>query len=195
MAGRTVHLASIAAVAAVGAMLSVTSASAGCMSCGCSAPVVYSYYSYAPPCGSYALPPMFVVNQGPAYTLPVPISAEPTPSYSYVGVPASYEVEEPYYGAQPYYGAPRYYGVSRWDRRYVRPRYGYQGYRYEEGYRRGARVFSPYLNAGRFYGERMSRFAPRFANAPRARYNARYVHPTPMRAPAAPEPGYVQPMR
>jgi len=189
MAGRSVRLASIAAVAAAGAMLSVAQASAGCMSCGCSAPVVYSY-AYTTPCGYVTLPPMYVVNQGPAYTLPVPISAEPTPSYSYASVPQAYEVEEPYYGAQPYYGV-----TSRWDRGYVRPRYGYQGYGYR-GYRYAPRVFNPYGNAGRrFYGA--YRFAPRFANVPpHARYgNPRYGHPMPMQQPAAPAPGYVHPMR
>ena len=53
------------------------------------APVVYSY-SYAAPaayasgcgCGSYGYrsAPMYVVNQGPAYTQPVTGYAEPTPA-------------------------------------------------------------------------------------------------------------------
>ena len=85
MFGRPVLL-SIAA-AAIGSVLSVTAASASCYSCGCGTPVVYSY-TYASPCAPrmYYLPPMYVVNQGPAYTLPVPIAAEPTPVYPYVGV-------------------------------------------------------------------------------------------------------------
>lgn len=81
MLGRPV-LYTIAAAAI--AVLSASGASAGCYSCGCSAPV-YSY-AYVSPCATYALPPMYVVNQGPSYTLPVyPYAAEPTPSYPYVG--------------------------------------------------------------------------------------------------------------
>lgn len=125
MLGRPVLLSIAAAIAS---LVSVTGASASCYSCGCNAaPVVYSY---ATPCASYAAPPMYIVNQGPAYTLPVPIAAEPTPAYSY-----------PYVGhSHRYYGAERYYGdvYPRMHRRHHhwRASYGYdRGYRLDRGFR------------------------------------------------------------
>src|SRR5438094_10352986 len=100
MSGRPVRLLAAATIAAAASLFAITAASAGCYSCGSSysyqapvayytAPVVYSY-SYAAPaayaapcnCGGYAAPaPMYVVNQGPSYTAPVTINAEPTPAY------------------------------------------------------------------------------------------------------------------
>src|ERR1700730_1333656 len=118
MLGRPVLL-SIAA--AIGSLLSVSDASAGCYSCGCGTPVVYSY-AYASPCATYALPPMYVINQGPAYTLPVPIAAEPAYAYPYVGRDhrpfyglAAYGGEEADEAADVYPGAYRRYRRHRHD--------------------------------------------------------------------------------
>jgi hypothetical protein len=194
---------SMAAVAAIGSMLSVTNASAGCMSCGCNTPVVYASpcATYAAPVYAmpyyYAAPPMYVVNQGPAYTLPVPIAAEPTPAYSYPYVGATTS----YYGAEPYYGYPRWHRHHHWARRY-----GYEGPSYMPAYRPyGVRVFRPHLGPGRLYGDRLHHFGPRFAHIPRARVmmprhlRAMPMHMHPqmhMRAPMhmrGPAPGYVHP--
>ena len=126
-----------AAIAAAVSLLSTGTASAGCCGCGAvtySAPVVYSYsYSapvvYAQPC-AYASP-MYVVNQGPAYTAPVSVTAEPTASYRYI------------YGGyrRPY---PSYSdGGVRWHRRHWHRGYGYRhgaaGPRLRCGYRHGYR--------------------------------------------------------
>ena len=131
MFGRPVHLLA-AAVAAAASLFSISSASAGCYGCGggytyaapvayYTAPVVYSY-SYAAPatyasgcgCGyasyGYAARPMYIVNQGPAYTAPVGINAEPTPEVDY---------------GYSFRRAPRYYGG-----------YGYRTHRHW-GYRAG----------------------------------------------------------
>lgn len=142
MLGRPVRLLSMAAVAAIASLFSGGAASAGCYSCGCApAPVVYRYVS---PCAAYAGPPMFVVNQGPAYTLPVPIAAKPTPYYDprpyrYVGryapspyagayedddVPAVRRTWRPRYGIVPGYDGPRF---RRNFGPYVGPRGIYRG--------------------------------------------------------------------
>lgn len=136
MSGRPVRLLPAAAIAAAVSLLSISTASAGCYSCGCgaavtySAPVVYSYtYSapvvYAQPC-AYASP-MYVVNQGPAYTAPVPYTAEPTAAYGYV--------YGGYRRAYPYYAE----GGIRWHRRHWHRGYGYRhgimGPRLRYGYR------------------------------------------------------------
>jgi len=130
MSGRPVHLLAAAAVAAAASLFSISSASAGCYGCGggyyqapvaYTAPVVYGY-SYAAPatyasgcgCGyasyGYAARPMYVVNQGPTFTNPVGINAEPTPEVDY---------------GYSYRRAPRYYGG-----------YGYRTHRHW-GYRGG----------------------------------------------------------
>ena len=128
MFGRPVHLLAAAAIAAAASLFSISSASAGCYGCGYyqapvaySAPVVYGY-SYAAPatyasgcgCGyasyGYAARPMYVVNQGPTFTNPVGINAEPTPEVDY---------------GYSYRRAPRYYGG-----------YGYRTHRHW-GYRGG----------------------------------------------------------
>jgi hypothetical protein len=161
MSGRPVHFLAAAAIAAAASFVSISAASAGCYSCGGSytyaapvayytAPVVYSY-SYAAPaayaapscnCGSYAAPaPMYVVNQGPSYTAPVTINAEPTPAYpAYEGYgyrrSAPYEADGPRWHRRHWnrgYGARHYGG-----------RYGYHGYRHRRfgihRYRYGAVV-------------------------------------------------------
>jgi len=135
MLGRPV-LMSIAA--AIGSLLSVTGASASCYSCGCSAPPVYSY-SYAMPCATYAAPPMYIVNQGPAYTLPVPIAAEPTPAYSYpyVGRPQAYYGDD----EQQYEVYPRSYRRHHWRQSYGYDRYQDRGFRLDRGYRNHSRPY------------------------------------------------------
>jgi hypothetical protein len=159
MSGRPVQLLAAAAVAAVASFASVSAASAGCYS-GCgyttyappvayySAPVVYSYsyarpVAYAAPCTpcgysyGYAVRPMYVVNQGPAYTEPVTIGAEPTPGYSY-----GYRRAYPYYA-----GGVRWHRhwKHRWGHRGFGPRFGYGPRRFHRGfvaprYRMGAVV-------------------------------------------------------
>ena len=141
MSGRPVHLLAATAVAAAASLFAISSASAGCYGCGASysyqapvayytAPVVYSY-SYAAPvayasgcgCGGYASSygygyaarPMYVVNQGPAYTHPV-VNAEPTPAYD------------------EGYGYRRSYGYRGYGYR-ARIGYGYRGYGARIGYR------------------------------------------------------------
>ena len=139
MFGRPVHLLAAAAVAAAASLFSISDASAGCCGGGYyqapvayyTAPVVYSY-SYAAPvayasgcgCGGYASSygygyaarPMYVVNQGPAYTHPV-VNAEPTPAY------------DEGYG---YRRAPRYYGDGGYR---IRRHWGYRhGYGHRFGY-------------------------------------------------------------
>jgi hypothetical protein len=180
MLGRPVLL-SIAA-AAIGSLLSVTGASAGCHSCGCGAPVVYSY---AAPCGAYyAGPPMYVVNQGPAFTLPVPIAAEPTPAYSYPYV----EMPRRYYGPAPYYGDlyPRY------RHHHWRMSYGYDRYA-DPGFRMWRHHGRPYIGMRRFYGDRYRRFAhvprPYFHMQRQFRHMNMQMRPH-MRGPA---PGFVHP--
>ena len=86
MSGRPVRLLAAAAIVAAASLLPVSSASAGCYSgCGYAAPVVrYAapvvYGHSCGPCGhvSYRhvhhhrrVAPMFVVNQGPAFSAPV----------------------------------------------------------------------------------------------------------------------------
>lgn len=142
MFGRPVLL-SIAA-AAIGSVLSVSDASAGCFSCGCGTPVVYGY-AYASPCATtrmYYLPPMYVVNQGPAYTLPVPIAAEPTPVYPYVGVSpygstASAEEDDEAEVYPRAYRPHRHHGYDRYlDRGYRHHGRPYIGMRHGERHRR-----------------------------------------------------------
>lgn len=178
MSGRPVRLLAAVAITAAASAASITAASAGCYGCGSSyaapvayytAPVVYSY-SYAAPaayaapscgCGSYgyATSPMYVVNQGPAYTAPVPIDAEPTPAY------------EDSYRAYPYYGA----GGVRWHRGYGHHRYGHRGFGYRHhghrygavvpGYRHGWRGRHPMVGPGGIYR------GSRFAHGPRVRFD------------------------
>jgi hypothetical protein len=170
MLGRPVLL-SIAA--AIGSLLSVTDASAGCYSCGCGTPVVYGY-AYASPCATYVLPPMYVVNQGPAYTLPVPIAAEPTPVYPYIG--------RGHYAA---YGASAYDGEE--DEAEVYPRaYRSHGYGLDYRYRHHGR---PHIGMRRLYGER------RLAHIPHARMHMqhRMQMRMQMRMPMRPMPGVVHP--
>ena len=91
MSGRPVRLLTAAAIAAAVSLLSISTASAGCHRCGCgpvrpSSTVVYNYaypapIVYARRCAHPA--PMYVVNQGPTYTAPVTLTAEPTPFYGY----------------------------------------------------------------------------------------------------------------
>jgi hypothetical protein len=93
--------------------------------------VVYSY-TYASPCATYALPPMYVVNQGPAYTLPVPIAAEPTPVYPYIGARhygATVYGEEAdeadvYPRAYRHHHRHHGYGLYRGHRHHGRPHFG-----------------------------------------------------------------------
>lgn len=191
MLGRPVLL-SIAA--AIGSLLSATGASAGCFSCGCNAPVVYSY-SYASPCATYAAPPMYIVNQGPAYTLPVPIAAEPTPAYSYpyVGRPQAYYGDE----EQQYQVYPRMHRRHHWRQSYGYDRYQDRGYRLDRGFRHHGR---PHIGMRQFYGDRYRRFA----HVPRARFDVprhfRQMHirpPMHLRTPhlRGPAPGYVHPRK
>lgn len=170
MLGRPV-LMSIAA-AAIGSVLSVTDASAGCFSCGCGTPVVYSY-AYASPCATYALPPMYVVNQGPAYTLPVPIAAEPTPVYPYVGRG---------------YRATAYYGEDA-DEAEVYPRAYRHHYRHGYGldYRSYRHHGRPHIGMRRFHGERHRRFS----HIPHMRMHMQ--HRMQMHMPRRPMPGVVHP--
>lgn len=165
MSGRPVHLLAAAAVVAVASVASASTAFAGCFSgCGSytyaapvayySAPVVYSYSYAAPvayaapcsPCGSYgysygyAAPsaPMYIVNQGPAYTEPVGINAEPTPapqvSYGYGNDYPWYGTSYRRYGAYGYRYGYRGYGYRRYGHRGYGYRYGFRGYR-DFGYR------------------------------------------------------------
>jgi hypothetical protein len=154
MLGRPVLL-SIAA--AIGSLLSVSDASAGCYSCGCGTPVVYSY-AYASPCATYALPPMYVINQGPAYTMPVPIAAEPAYGYPYVGR-----------GYRASYGATAYQGEEADEAADVYPRAYRHHHRHSYGldyrYRHHGR---PHIGMRRLYGER------RFAHIPGARTHMPY---------------------
>jgi hypothetical protein len=169
MLGRPVLL-SIAA--AIGSLLSVSDASAGCFSCGCGTPVVYSY-AYASPCATYALPPMYVVNQGPAYTLPVPIAAEPAYGYPYVG--RGYRAS---YGATAYEGeeadeaADVYPGAYRHHRRYG----------LDDRYR-----VRPHIGMRRLYGER------RFAHIPGVRMHMQHRMQMQMRMSPRLAPGFVHP--
>ena len=174
MLGRPV-LMSIAA-AAIGSVLSVTDASAGCFSCGCGTPVVYGY-AYASPCATYALPPMYVVNQGPAYTLPVPIAAEPTPVYPYIGMRS--------YGATAYYGEEadegEVYPRARAYRHYQRDGYGLD-------YRRYRHHGRPHIGMRHLYGERHRRFS----HVPHMRMHMQQrMHR--MQMPMRPMPGVVHP--
>ena len=190
MSGRPVHLLAAAAIAAAASLVSVSAASAGCFSCGSytyaapvayySAPVVYSY-SYAAPvaypapcnCG-YAAPaaPMYVVNQGPAYTAPA-INAEPTPV-----PPVSYRYGYNYGGAYPIYS-------DGWRWRHRNFGYGYRGFGPRFGFRRfGYRGFEHRGFERRGFGHQRYRYG---AIAPRMRFG--------MRHPQHLTPGSVQPMR
>jgi hypothetical protein len=139
MSGRPVQLLAAAALAVTASFASVSGASAGCDS-GCGgyayaapvvtyqAPVVYSY-SYASPCSpcgysyGFAPRPAYVVNQGPVFTEPVTISANP---YDY-----GYRRSFPYYAGglrwkRGWYGyrGPRVgYGPRHVHRGFVAPRY------------------------------------------------------------------------
>ncbi len=173
MLGRPVLL-SIAA--AIGSLLSVGDASAGCYSCGCGTPPVVYSYAYASPCATYRLPPMYVVNQGPAYTLPVPIAAEPTPAYPYIGYGHRYHAS---YGATAYYGAEAD-EADVYPRAYRAQRYGYGlDYRYRHHGR-------PHIGMRRHYGDR------RLAHVPGPRmhmqHRMRPMHVSPRLAPGVVHP-------
>jgi len=205
MFGRPVQLLAAAAVVAAASVASASTAWAGCFG-GCgytytapvayySAPVVYSYsyatpVAYAAPCNpcggygygqsyGYAAPsaPMYVVNQGPAFTEPVGINAEPTPAP---------QVSYGYGNDYPWYGA----GYRR---------YGYRGYGYRAyGYRQGLRGygFRGYRNFGhrglqyRGFGHQRYRYG---AVVTGRRFGMHHPsHPIVYRGRA---PGVVQPMR
>ena len=77
----SLRLLGLAAVAATA--LGVAPASAGCFSCGCGGYAAYTYVQprvvyVQPPCAAYQRP-VYVVNQGPTYTQPVPREAMPSP--------------------------------------------------------------------------------------------------------------------
>jgi hypothetical protein len=156
MFGRPVRLLAAAAIAATASILSISSASAACYSCGCGAvtvapPVVYGYSYAAPvaPCASYTYAPapqMYVVNQGPSFTAPVPLAAEPTHRRAF-----------------PYYAG----GSVRWHR----GNWGYRhhGYRHQ-GYRNYGYRNDGYHHHGHRY--RTGAIAPRSFAAPVTRYRA-----------------------
>jgi len=186
MSGRPVHLLAAAAIAVTASVVSISAASAGCYSCGSSytysapvayytAPVVYSY-SYAAPaayaapcnCGSsygYAAPsaPMYVVNQGPAYTQPVMVNAEPTPapavSYGYGSRAYGYGSAYPMYSE----------GAPRWHRRHFG--YGYRGYRAYGQRDYGYRGFGYRAYGNRGFGYQRYRYG---AVVPGMRYSMRH---------------------
>jgi hypothetical protein len=148
MSGRPVQFLTAAALAVAASFVSVSAASATCYTgCGVSyaapvavyaAPVVYSYsyaapVAYAPSCNcAYAAPsPMYVVNQGPSFTEPVTVAADPTPAYE-----GGYRRAYPYYGAGYRRAAPYYAGGGvRWHRHHWKHRVGHDGYRARFGYR------------------------------------------------------------
>lgn len=166
MSGRPVQLFAAATIAAAASLFSISAASANCYSCGpsvvyqapvvsYSAPVAYSYsYSapvaypapvqYSPGCGCAAQAPMYVVNQGPAFTDPVPFAAEETPAYQ----PGGYPLYSRGYGYRGYgYGYRSYgYGHRAYGYRGYGARYGYRGYGHRGltyrgyGYRHGAGI-------------------------------------------------------
>jgi hypothetical protein len=166
MSGRPVHLVAAATIAAAASLFSISAASANCYSCGPSvvyqqptvsyaAPVAYpAPVQYSPGCGCAAHAPMYVVNQGPAYTAPVPIEAEETPAY-----------EPAYRRAYPYYsGGHMRWRHRHWYRGYGARGYGYRGYGYRDhGPRFGYRGFG-YRGFGHRYGAVM----------PGARYSMRH---------------------
>jgi hypothetical protein len=171
MLGRPV-LYTIAAAAI--SVLSASGASAGCYSCGCSAPV----FTYVSPCAAYAAPPMYVINQGPAYTRPVyPLAAVPTPAYPYIGMrrygmSAYYADEAPFAYRRPY-RAYRGYGLGL-DLRYRhrhhhRPHIGMRHF-HHDGYRHAARMHRMHMM-----------------------HRTPMMHRMPMRMPRGPMPGVVHP--
>jgi hypothetical protein len=176
MSGRPVQFLTAAALAVAASFVSVSAASAGCYSgCGYSyaapvvqyaAPVVYSY-SYAAPvtygsscnCGYAATAPMYVVNQGPAYTDQVPLDAEPYSAYE---------------GGSSVDAYPNYAGGgTRWNRGYGYRGYGL-GYR---GYGLGYRGYGLGYRA-RGFGYRGRGFGYRGAVGPGRRFavGARGIH-------------------
>lgn len=193
MSGRPVQLLAAAALAVTASVASVSGASASCYS-GCgyttyappvayySAPVVYSYsyarpVAYAAPCTpcgysyGYTARPMYVVNQGPAFTAPVTIAAEPTPSYSY-GYRRAY---------------PSYYGAGiRWHKRHWHRGYGYRAHGPRFGY--GPRHFHRGFVAPRYRmgavvpGHRMMHRPHHFRGAVPPRMRAGVVMPRHMGA-------------
>jgi hypothetical protein len=70
---------------------------------------------------------MYVVNQGPAYTEPVTIAAEPTPAYEY-----GYRRSYPYYAG----GGVRWHRhwKHRWGYRAPGPRFGYGPRHFHRGF-------------------------------------------------------------
>src|SRR5205085_4511394 len=115
------------------------------------------------------------VNQGPAYTLPVPIAAEPTPVYPYVGVSA--------YGSTAY--AEEGDEAEVYPRAYRRHSYGYDRY-LDRGYRHHGR---PHIGMRHLYGERHRRFG----HMPHARMHMQHRMHMQMRMPMRPMPGVVHP--
>lgn len=131
MTGRVAYL--LAAAVSAATVLFASAASAGCASCGCSKRGLIHVLEAAASCGygygygygygrhhyghgyahAYRSGPVYVVNQGPTYSLPHPPLA-PIVSYGY---PRSYPYLHGHYGQ-------RHYGY-----RYVRPpHYGYRSY-------------------------------------------------------------------
>jgi len=224
MSGRPVQFLAAAALAATASFASVSAASAGCYSgCGTTyappvayyqAPVVYSYSYAAParyaapctPCGysyGYAARPMYVVNQGPAFTDPVTLGAEPTPA--------------PFYGYGYRRAYPSYYGAGlRWHKRHWHRGYGYRapGPRFGYGprhfyrgavaprYRMGAVVPGHRMmyRPNHFRGAvpprmRAGVVMPRHMGMPRHMVGPRHAGPRHMSAPhRAPQPGAVHPV-
>jgi hypothetical protein len=130
------RLLGIAAAAAVTTLATVAPAAAGCWSCGC-APA-YTYVQprvvyVQPPCAAYYQRPVYVVNQGPTYTQPVPPEAMPSP---YV-----------HHRARPYpYGASMPY----WRHHYRHHRHHVRGHFY-----RAHRVHAPMFRPHRVHGPRV----------------------------------------
>jgi hypothetical protein len=120
----SLRLLGLAAVAATA--LGVAPASAGCWSCGCYGGGLLQSAVFAPPPVAYGPPPcaayqrpVYVVNQGPTYTQPVPLEAMPSP---FVRHPP-----RPY----PYGASVRH----RWSDHHYRPHRRVHGRYYRAPYR------------------------------------------------------------
>jgi hypothetical protein len=175
-----------AALATATIGLSASTASAGCFSCGC-APVVYN------PCASYSYgytAPAYVVNQGPTYTMPVPITTEALPVVSY---PQAYPYVSPYAGpyVRPYYGyRSRAYLGYRGPAFAPRP-WGYRGPAFAPrpwGYRRAlvGPGFRPWVGPNMRWRHHMHRHQAHWG--PRPHHWRGAVPPRPMPRPPAPRP-------
>lgn len=130
------RLLGLAAVAAATTLASVAPAAAGCWSCGCAPSYAYVQtrvvYVQSPCAAWYRPRPVYVVNQGPTFTEPVPPAAMPSPYIRHRALPYPYGAGYRHHGYRHHRYAGRHFHRARHHGygprvlrvpRYMKPRY------------------------------------------------------------------------